>query len=397
MRRRHHHHHRLIAPALAALAVLGGACAPDDTGRRPPEKPGEKPAEPPKTPVSQCEVAHDVALGEGEATSPAIAYDGGRFAVAWTDLTRGAGDIVLTLVDERGEKHGEQRLAGTAAAEITPAIATLPGGGWLVAWEELGAGGGSVRAVRVDPSGKPAGAPLTLATGVSPEAHPAVAATKKGGLVAWTEAASAVVAEVERDTVGEKLPIAGAVQLAVTGAGDGAAAVWSAGQRLGFMRLGAPLSGGARQSKEATLFRDAAGRANLPRVAAGPNGDFATVWEDARGGPENESVLFAHIGEDGRADRELTVSPGGGSANFPDVTWLGERAAIAYYQYRDGPSSVYLALVDPRTGVAGKELRVSGNKKGARFPRIAWGGAGTLGVTYAERTGPTHLAIVTCE
>lgn len=379
----------LIASALAVLA-LGGCSGGATTGGEPDG--GRTPSEPPpKTPVSSCSVKSDVALAEGAGTAPAIAYSGGHFAVVWTDLTRGAGDVVLTLVDADGKKIGEHRIAEKSSAEVAPTIASMPGGGFLVAWEEIHATGGALRAARVDQDGALDGAPFTVAEMVSAEAHPDAAPTGKGALLAWTEATGAVVAEIDRDKVGAKMSIPGAMQAALAG-GDRGAAVWVAGERVGVARGLAPLP---KVVEKPTMLREAPGRANVPRIAAGTDERLAAVWEDARGGPEREAVFFASVDREGRVSREIQISPAGGSADVPDVAWIGDRAAVAYYQYRDGPSSIYLTIVDPKEGRAGAELRVS-EKRGARFPRLAWAGGGDLAVTYAERSGPVRLAVVTC-
>jgi hypothetical protein len=81
---------------------------------------------------------------------------------------------------------------------------------------------------------------------------------------------------------------------------------------------------------------------------------------------------------------------------MPDVAFVGDRAAVVYYQFRDGPPVVYLSLIEPGRGRVGEELRISG-RGGARFPRIASAGGGTLGVTYAQRGGPVRLATITCK
>ena len=381
--------HNLMAAWLAAFAVTGcsGSTTPSgepDGGRRPIEPP-------PKTAVTSCSIKADVALGKGEGTSPAIAFEGDQFAVAWTDLTRGAGDIVLSLIDRDGGASTEHRIAGGAAAQFTPAVASMPGG-FLVAWEEIGPGGGMVRAVRVGADGEPQGTPFTVATSVSPEAHPDAAPTRNGALLGWTEATGAYVAETDDGKLGPKVAIPGGQQVSVAGADDGGAAVWVAGERIGVMRIRVPV---AQDAKAPTLFREAPGRANLPRIAAGPARGFGVVWEDARGGPNKESVLFAHVGPEGAVSREIPVSPAGGSANCPDVAWIGERAAVAYYQYRDGPPAIYLALVDPAAGVTGRELEIS-DRAGARFPRIVAGGGGVVGVAYSERGGPARIAVVEC-
>jgi hypothetical protein len=382
---------RVVSSCLAAVAGVLAACAP---GGAPGPTGGETGPDthPGKTPTA-CNVESDVALSPGEATSPAIAFGGDHFAVAWTDRSHDEGDIVLTVVDRDGHAVHEEPVARGAGTSLSPAVAALPGGGFLVVWEEMGGGGGNVRAVRVAEDGTPHGAPFAVSRTVSPEAHPDVAATSTGAHVAWTEATGAEIGTVVNDAVEGTISIPGAAQVALAGSGKEVGALWSAGSQIGFAKLSAPLRGA--DAAHPALFRSATGRANLPRLAAVSGGAFLAAWEDTRAGTGNESVRVTRLAPDGTPGEELELSPAGGSANYPDVAWMGSTAAVVYYQYRDGPPAIYLSLVTPDLHRSGEELKVSGHA-GARFPRVAWGD-GTLAVTYAQRSGPVRLALVTCK
>ncbi|MFT3773053.1 MAG: hypothetical protein QM820_47330 [Minicystis sp.] len=395
-----------VASCLAAVAAIGcetggvvgggggpgtsgpGITGPGTTG---PGTTGGETSHAPATPVSGCEVDSDLELGAGD--SPAIAAGNGRFAIAWIDPAQG-GDVMLTLADESGQSVHQERIAAGPAAAVSPTIAAIPGG-FLVAWEELAGAGGTVRAVRVGADGRPQGGAITLATAGSAEAHPDAATTASGALVAWTEANGAVVGEIRDGALAGKMSLPGAAQAAVAGTRGGLAAVWSAGPSLGFARLPAALST-AGAAMNVVTFRAAAGRANIPRLAAGPDGSYAVVWEDTRGGPDNEAVYIATVGAGGQPSAEMQVSPPGGSANYPDVAFIGGRAAVTYYQWRDHPSAVYLTLIDPGHGRVGKDLQIS-DEEPARLPRIAAGAGGTLGVAYAQRGGSVRLAVVSCK
>lgn len=348
---------------------------------------------PETTPVSSCTVTGRTALG-GDDTSPAIAFGGGRFAVVWSDRAPGGGDIVLTLADQDGRALHEARVA--AGRGSAPAVAALPDGGFLVAWQEASGAGSTVRAVRVDADGKPA-APLTVAATNVGEAHVDVTATRKGALVAWTEASRAAVGAVERGAVTGRLAIPGAAQLALATGPSEIGAVWAAGAQLGFARLPPALGTAAPgAAARAVSFRSATGAANVPRVAAGPDGGYTVVWEDNRGGTDHEAIFLAAVDADGTPSAERAVSPAGGSADFPDVVMIGGRAAVTYYQWREHPPAIYLSLMDPAGGRVGEDLVVS-EHGAARFPRLASAGGGKLGVAYAERGGPVRLALVTCQ
>jgi len=157
-----------VAWLLAAGAALGCGTGSGEPGGGSGSGPGG-PSAPPATPVTRCSVTSDTALSAGEATSPAIAFGGGHFAVAWTNGAHG-GAVVVSIVDADGHALHEQTVA--AGSGVSPAVAALHGGGYLVAWEELAGAGGAVRAIRVGVDGGPAGSTLTLATTASAEAHP---------------------------------------------------------------------------------------------------------------------------------------------------------------------------------------------------------------------------------
>lgn len=348
---------------------------------------GEVVAPPPQTDIAGCRVDTDTAIDDAVGSAPAIAYGGGRFAVAWVEPARGA--VQVAVRDAAGAGAAPRSIPSANAT--APALAALRGGGFLLAWEEVAGAGGTVRAQRLDAEGAPAGHAFTVASVGSDDARPDVSPRGDGALIAWTEGGRAAVAAVAGGALTERLTLPGAAQAALTCGGEAQAAVWAAGAQIGFARLPAQLTGDARPL--ASL--PAPGGANLPRAAPAADGGAVVVWEDLHGGAGDEAVYFASIDAGGRASTPVQVSPPGGSADTPDVVMIGSRAVVAYYQFRDGPPAVYLTVVDPDRGPVGEALRVSGHG-GARYPRIAWAGGATLGVAYARRDGPVHLAAVTC-
>ena len=385
----------VVAAVVGVLAAGCGTGGPstgpngDDAG---PGGPATGAAPPGKAPTA-CSVTSDTAISAGEATSPAIAYGKDRFAVAWTDLSRDAGDVMLTVVDHDGHTLHEQPIAQGAGTATLPSVARLPSGGFLVVWEDIAGAGGAVRGQRVGEDGTPHGPPFLISRTVNAEAHPDVATTRSGAAVAWTEAGGASIGTVVNEAVENAVTVPGAAQAALASSRDGLAAVWSSGSQIGFAPLTLPLR--TAQTAHPSLFRVAPGKANLPRIVAAGSG-FIAAWEDNRGGDGNESVRLTRLSADGTASGEIEISPPGSSANYPDVAWLGSTAAVVYYQFRDGPPSVYLSLVSPDLRRVGEELKVSTAHGGARFPRVAYGD-GKLGVTYAQRNGPVHLALVDCK
>ncbi|HEY2636027.1 MAG TPA: hypothetical protein VGI54_01450, partial [Solirubrobacteraceae bacterium] len=92
---------------------------------------------------------HRVDVPSPLAVAPAVAPQGGGFAVAWQDMAAGPGRILLTRVDRRGRPRGRRRIrvddGGRAPWDAwRPALAARPGGGLLAAWEDERDGPGNV-------------------------------------------------------------------------------------------------------------------------------------------------------------------------------------------------------------------------------------------------------------
>ncbi len=325
-----------------------------------------------------CAVTSDVALGTEEASSPVIAFGAGHYAAAWTEQGT---ELHVSVFDAGGQPAGTTVIP--ADHPVEPAV-TAQAGGFLVVWQEPGA----VRGVRIQADGARASTPFTIAAAASGDARPSTAAAAGGVAVAWADASGVTAAELNGDRAGGAITLPGAAEPSLAAAAGGLGLAFTTGSQVGFARLSLPL-----RAASPVTFRDAPGKANLPRVSAAGDGSFFVVWEDGRGGDGNEAVYLTRVGKDGKPSGEVAVAGDGGSADYPDVVTLGAYAAVVYYQFRDGPSEVYLALVGPDLRKAGPDLRISG--KEARFPRAAAGDGG-LGVVYALNGGPARLARVTC-
>ena len=367
---------------LFAGCAVGPAPEKTDTGagghgagKTPPGKKGE----PPSGKAPECSVATTLDLGSAEATSPAVAFAGGRFAVAWTEQHTG---LHLAVADAQGNQAGARILA-TGAGPAEPAVSALPKGELLVAWQEAGA----VRAIRVGSDAAPVGSAFTLDKAAGSDPRPSAAAAAGGTLIAWADPSGVTVGELNGSGVGPTATVAGAADPALAPSAD--ALVFTVGNQLGFARPALPLHG-----VNATIFRDLPGAIRGPRASAAGGGSFFVTWEDDAAGDGNEAVDLTLVGADGKPATPVAVPGEAGSANDPDVATLGGGyAAVVYYQWRDGPPVVYLSLFGPDLRRAGEDLRLS--EKGARFPRVA-AGEGALGVVYARQEAPARLSLVTC-
>jgi hypothetical protein len=364
---------------LCAGCTAGGAPEKGDTGAGG-HGAGKTTTEKGAGKAPECSVATTLDLGTSEATSPAVAFAGGRFAVAWTEQHTG---LHLAVVDDQGNQAGARILA-TGAGAAEPAVTALPKGGFLVVWQETGA----VRAIRVGTDAAPAGSAFTLDKAAGSDARPSAAAAG-GTLIAWAAPSGVTVGELNETRLGTTATVAGAAGPALAPSAD--ALVFTVGDQLGFARPALPLHG-----VNATIFRDLPGAIRGPRASAAGGGSFFVTWEDDAAGDGNEAVDLTLVGADGKLAKpssEVPVPGEAGSANDPDVATVGGYAAVVYYQWRDGPPAVYLSLFGRDLRRAGEDLRLS--EKGARFPRVA-AGEGALGVVYARKEAPARLSLVTC-
>ena len=324
-----------------------------------------------------CAVTSDVALGTEEASSPVIAFGAGHYAAAWTEQGT---ELHVSVFDAGGQPAGTTVIP--ADHPVEPAV-TAQAGGFLVV---AGAGG---RARRSHPGRRRAGRRLRSR---SPRRragtlgqHGRCRRRRRGRL---GRRLGRHRRRAERGPRRRRNRAPGR-QPSLAAAAGGLGLAFTTGSQVGFARLSLPL-----RAASPVTFRDAPGKANLPRVSAAGDGSFFVVWEDGRGGDGNEAVYLTRVGKDGKPSGEVAVAGDGGSADYPRASLaLGAYAAVVYYQFRDGPSEVYLALVGPDLRKAGPDLRISG--KEARFPRAAAGDGG-LGVVYALNGGPARLARVTC-
>jgi Ca2+-binding RTX toxin-like protein len=134
--------------------------------------------------------------------SKVVALAGGGFAVVWTDSSGLYGDpdtaIVAQLFSDEGVPAGPALLVNTATgnSQLSPAVAALPDGGFVVAWEDdSGVGDPSalgIKAQLFDGNGGRTGGEI-LVNSSTPDFQfaPAVTALAQGGfLIAWGDFAS---------------------------------------------------------------------------------------------------------------------------------------------------------------------------------------------------------------
>jgi hypothetical protein len=257
-----------------------------------------------------------------------------------------------------------------------------------VAYQDTTPDGAGLCAVRVGADGVPLGSAFSLVKPGGGAPRPEVTAAIGGDVVAWMNGTTANLGLVDGHSVRNPLALTEASSPALAPAPGGLAATWTAAGEVLFARTAPPFD-----SLSAPVIVDATKTANAPRVVAMGNA-FGIVWEDSRRGEGNEDIEFVTVDPDGKHTSAHAIAGDLGSANCPDIAWTGTHAAVAYYQFRDGPPAVYLTLVTPHGDHGLVDLQVS-EHGAARYPHVA-AGDGVLAVAYAQRKGPVRVGFVSC-
>ncbi|WCQ92084.1 hypothetical protein [Sorangium sp. Soce836] len=323
-------------------------------------------------------------MSSGRGTTPAIAATGSGYAVAWQDRGADEGDIHLAVIDADGNKLREEAIAAGPGVSSHPSV-TRDGEGLLVVWQDQDGTGSVVRGRRATLEGVPEGAAFDLVESGAAESWPIAATGRSGIVVAWMDAGCSLISSLDRGALGSATPLDQAKFPAVATDGERTALAWSQGDTLFFAR---PRQGSAPLDRIAHPGVDA----KLTRVALGGDDAFV-VWEDTRAGAEQ--IRAIRISAQDEVSREAVVSPGDGSANWPALAWTGRHLAVAYYQFRDGPAGVFVALLNRDLSPAGAELKASGDAP-ARYPALAWTGR-ELGIAYAEPDQGIRLSRASCK
>jgi hypothetical protein len=251
---------------------------------------------------------------------PDVAWDGGRFLAAWTDVQ---GRVGLAAVSSDGVPAAAGSLVDSEISTDAVDLAVQPGGGGVAIWTEFGAPGAGPTDGRIvwrafDAALAPVGPPK-LADDASRKTSDA-APTPDGGWVAvWA---------IEYDhpsSVGEVLY-----------------EVWG--------RLHRP-DGTAWTFRADDLDTAYPSR---PAVAVAADGRFAVTWRDkleAEGAGLGSGAYVRLFGPDGEPMGASVPVGAGGDGDRVVVGWAGELVAVVWQESDEaGAPGVVLAGVDAGTG-----------------------------------------------
>lgn len=298
-------------------------------------------------------VNSSVAGAQGTPTITGLA-DGG-FAVSWEDASGTLGDtsgtgIKVQIFDNGGAKVGSEMRVNTNTAlnQLSPAIAKLSGGGFVIAWEDnsrtLGdADGTSVKAQLLGANGEKLGGEFRVNTNTSgAQGNPSITGLANGGFVAtWQDgggtlgdASSFAVKAQVFDAGGEKI---GGEFLVNTGKANAQlnssiTALADGGFVIVWEDLSLTLGDASGSSIKAQVF-DASGHKvggeflvntyteygqQVPTITALADGGFVVSWQDQSGtlGDSSGTAIKAQVyslttTHTGTAESDVMVGSGG--------------------------------------------------------------------------------------
>jgi len=279
--------------------------------------------------------------GRGAFEASLAVLSSGRTAVSWYDTRHGNGEIYARLLDDRGQPQGpEIRLTDDPVESFEPDIVAF-GEDLVVAWYEKDANGAyQARLGRWSSEGRERWSVRIGSNSRIPVLRP----HRERFFVAWVE------------------QVAGETQVrSGWWSPDGAAL--TAAQTLG---LASP---------------------NTWNLNAGfDDSGIAHVVYSAHLGTQSTEVFQA------RSDAETSqlTSDDGFPSAYPDIAWSGGRAAVTWFDERDGNREIYLfvgALSDRE--LDGKARRISKTQGESIGAYAAWN-QDVLGLTWADALESQH-------
>jgi hypothetical protein len=273
-------------------------------------------------------------------------------AIAWYDTRDGNAEVYVRTLDAGGQETGrELRLTTTDAESYEADIAPLPGA-FAVAWYEKAKDGAMRAQLGVwQRDGTPVwSAPVAVGSGSS---RNAIVRSRDDALfVAWIEA----------DGGGDELVWGG---------------WWGSDGRV----RGAPVRLGA--AGETTY--------NL-NAAIAPNGEAWVVF-DARANTRVDELFAAQLVE-GQATLARLTADDGIRSKYPDLAFDAEgRAAITWFDERDGNREVYLAATDTADElllpIERRSRRITTTQGSSIGAYLAWNGE-RIGLAWCDDSGGNY-------
>jgi len=297
----------------------------------------------------------------------------------------------------------------TDAASTRPTLLKTSTG-YVAMWEE-GTAGKAVFAHLLDANGAPSGDGVTVAVTLASVARPVIAPFGTGFAIAYVDNElgvdtigvmylDATLDVIAQDHIAEGYGGAGWPALATSS--DGHLALMWSDRRGGIYDVhAAQLAPQSPRLLGDTPLRSL-GRvdATLGRMIPVGGSGFLSAWEDQTDHTEIHAALTDASGA--VSDLGL-IEQGGGDANWPNMAYTGNYSAIVFYEFRASSPQIYLTLLDQSGqrpgGASDAQISSTPDGKWARYPDVKWTGS-DFGVAWLDsRDGGSNLyfARVTCK
>lgn len=322
-----------------------------------------------------------------EARAAGRPVKGGLLIAAWSAL-------LLVGCAASPEVHVSETPAGAFEASLAPIQ-----NGFVAAWYDTRSGHGEIYARRLGADGKPVAPERRLTTGTADAVEADVAPLRDGFAVGWYEKSrngglTAKIGAWSPDGTSrwvQTLSTRGRNTLVRTSGGlvfaawiedepDDRAGVWVTWRRTDNVELIPP-----RRVAEASSVTW-----NLNAVIdpdASPGNPRAWMVFDAKVNTRAEEIFLVETTED--VDRVVRITPDDGArSKYPDVALSQGRAALTWFDMKDGNEEVYLMIGERSAYLSGRPpawkriTSTSGHSIGAY---IAWNGT-RFGLVWCDNT-----------
>jgi hypothetical protein len=375
------------------------------------------------------------ASGEAQWMTDGVAVCTGRYSQSFPVIASdGSGGMIITWHDRRGGGYGElyaQRMNANGAAQwavdgvgvctapntqANPGMTSDGSGGAIIAWQDLRSGtNNDIYAQRADSNGviqwTVEGVPVCEA--VNDQTNPRIAPDGSGGaIITWQDNRGGTTADIYAqrvDAAGIPQWASGGVEICAASDDQTSPEIISDGSGGAIIAWQDYRSGSSndiyvqRVSADGVMQWAADGIAlctapygqSLPRIASDGSGGAIVVWEDARGGSNNDIYaqrVDASGGVQWTADG-VPLSTADYSQSFPEIIPDGSGGAIvAWEDHRaGGAGDIYAQRVDASGGAQwtmdGIAICTAANDQ--ESPQIASDGAGGGIVAWQDYRGGT--------
>jgi hypothetical protein len=377
--------------------------------------------------------------GEAQWTADGVAVCLGRYSQSFPVIAPdGSGGMIITWHDRRGGAYGElyaQRMNANGAAQwaadgigictapntqANPGMTSDASGGAIVAWQDFRSGtNNDIYAQRADSNGviqwTVNGVPVCEA--VNDQTNPQIAPDGSGGaIIIWQDYRGGTTADIYAQRVdagGIPQWAAGGVAICaaigdqtgpeiVSDGSGGAIIAWEdfrggSGSDIYAQRVSA--GGAVLWAADGIALCTAEYSQSLPRIAVDGSGGAIVVWQDPRGGSNND-IYAQRVDASGGVQWTtdgIAISTADYSQSFPEIIPDGSGGAIvAWEDHRAGGiGDIYAQRVDAGGGVQwttdGVAVCTAVNDQ--ESPQIASDGAGGGVIAWQDYRGGTSYDV----